>query len=606
MDNQTYIVRCEKLKRKRKYSLKSEYNQSFVEQIKKLESEDRSWNPQKKVWELTVLGLYALIKSYRGSDLIFFDFGSDKKRDKFRDLVNKVKKELLQKKLEEERLNENKKRWLDFKQKIEKDFEKYSTGLHSLLKKDIKIMPHQMVATLFANEVRKVLISHEMGLGKTLVSILFVEMNDFNKVIVLTPNSLKFNYYNEVEKFTNSKAHIVNWKRNKYTIEESKYIILNYDYFNSSNFSIAEGKWKELNIKKFDALVCDECQRLKNSKSNTYKNFKKIFKDKNFTGEPNKIFMSGTPAPNRAYELYNILNQISPLEFKRKDDFYRDYCGMVYDFWNGWGYVTNTEDQKLEELYNAIAPYTHRKRKKDVLKDLPEKTYQKVLLEFTNEEEKKYDSIENATMDQLVETIGGYTVPETKPHHFNILLNLRQYLADRKVNHVVKIVKDIIDTGDKVIIIDFFKKTLKDLKEHYGEIAVIHTGDQTPEERNEAVKEFQDKKSNKKIFLGGMDVTKEGLTLTAANKMFLLTLPFVPGVFDQLTDRIHRYGQDRGVYIYIPIFNNTIDGETFRLLHEKKTELTTVMDNEKYKDETKTDFLNNIFKFLKQKKDEKK
>jgi len=603
METPIFNVKCEKLKRKRKYSVKSEYNQSFVDRIKKLDTSERSWDPVKKVWVLTVFGLYAVIKSYKGSNLIFFDFVTNEKKEEFSKLVDKVKKEILQQKLEEDRLKEKKKRWLNFKRKIEDEYVKYSNGLHSLLKNDVKIMPHQMVATLFANEVRKVLISHEMGLGKTLVSILFVEMNDFNKVIVLTPNSLKFNYFNEVEKFTKSKAHIVNWKKNKYSLEESKYIILNYDFFNSSNFSIAESKWKKLNIKGFDALICDECQRLKNSKSNTYKNFKKIFKDKNFLGESNKIFMSGTPAPNRAYELYNVLNQISPLEFKRKDDFYKNYCGMIYDFWNGWGYVTNTEDQKLEELYQAISPYTHRKRKKDVLKDLPEKTYQKVLLMFDDKDEKEYKKIEDSTSEEIENTIGGYTIPITKPHHFNILLNLRVFLANKKTNHVIKIVDDIINTGDKVIIIDFFKKTLREMKEYYGDIAVIHTGDQTPEERNDAVTQFQDVKSKIKVFLGGMDVTKEGLTLTAANKMFLLSLPFVPGVFDQLTDRIHRYGQNRGVYIYIPIFSNTIDGEIFRLIHEKKTELTTVMDNETYRDETKTDVVNNIFKYLKKKKE---
>ena len=74
---------------------------------------------------------------------------------------------------------------------------------------------NQVVASLFINKVRNVLISHEMGLGKTLSSILFVEMNkDFEKVFVITPNSLKFNFYNEIEKFTNSKAHIIGWRKN--------------------------------------------------------------------------------------------------------------------------------------------------------------------------------------------------------------------------------------------------------------------------------------------------------------------------------------------------------------------------------------------------------
>jgi len=97
----------------------------------------------------------------------------------------------------------------------------------------------------------------------TLSAIAYVEMNNFKRVFVITPNSLKFNFFNEVEKFTHSKAHIIVPKsskfKNKHTMEESKYIIVNYEYFNSRDKKKVDKKFKDLNIGLIDVLIADEC-----------------------------------------------------------------------------------------------------------------------------------------------------------------------------------------------------------------------------------------------------------------------------------------------------------------------------------------------------------
>ena len=88
-------------------------------------------------------------------------------------------------------------------------------------------------------------------------------------------------------------------------------MIVNYDFFNPNTKSGKFlTKWKKLGIDVIDVVICDESQKLKNTKSNTYKNFKSTFGKKIFrNGNVSKIFLSGTPAPNRAYELYTVLNQ---------------------------------------------------------------------------------------------------------------------------------------------------------------------------------------------------------------------------------------------------------------------------------------------------------
>lgn len=576
MQEPVFVVRCERVPRKQWYKLWFPFNNQVVDRIKELPHETRKWHSFEKTWELTTGSLLELIKSYKGSKKIHFDFGNDDSKKVF---IKQIKKNKISKREREKTirdLEKKKKHWVEWKEELEKNYLKYSDEIHSVLKENIKLYPHQIVGAMYLNEVKNALISHEMGLGKTILSIAYVEMNDFEKVFVITPNSLKFNYYNEIEKFTDSKAHIINWKKNKYTIGESKYIIVNYDYFNPSDKNKLLTKWKKLGIKKIDVAICDESHRLKNTKSNTYKNFKRIFgkpdifRDKKVS----KVFLTGTPAPNRAYELYTILNQISPIDFPTKKYFYEYYCGMTYDLEGFGGWITDIGQSRLEELYHKIAPYTHRKRKKEVLKDLPDKVYQRVVLEMTDKEFKTYEDIEEGVINEYVK----------KPlsNKLTIMLKLRQYTSHLKIKHVIDLVNNILETGEKIVIVDNFKESLYALKEHFGNIAGLHTGDQSVEERSEIVKTFQDPESEIKIFLGSIQTCNYGLTLTAASKLFILALPYVPGEYDQVADRLHRIGQKDVVNIYALMFLDTIDEYVYSSIESKRKEIVKVIDNENY------------------------
>lgn len=585
-----FVVKCIKVENKRdKYNIYSDYNKEFIENIKLLPKNQREY--KNKYWELNTRGLYQLIKFFKGSDKIIFDFENNGERKVFIEKIKKIDIEDDQKKLKIKELEKNKKIWLKLKDEYEKNYKKYWEDVHKNLKPNIKLYPHQVVAALFLNKVKNALLALEMGTGKSLASIAYIEMNDFEKVIVITPNSLKFNYYEEVKKFTNSKAHIVNWKNNIYEIEESKYIIMNYEYYNPSDKKKMDEKFKNLNIGKIDSVICDESTRLKNSASNTFKNFKRIFNNKIFKQKPSKIFLSGTPAPNRAFELYTVLNQISPIDFATKNYFYEYYCGMTYDI-DGYGWETDIGSQKLEELFHKISPFIYRKRKKDVLQDLPDKIYQKILLEMTDKEEKEYENIEQDTLDSIF---------QTENHPLTIMIRLRQYVSNIKIFRIKEIIDSILETGEKIVIVDMFKPILYEIQKLYPDISVVHTGDQTVEERADMVKEFQNPESNVKIFLGSIQTCNYGLTLTAASTLIILTLPFSVGEYDQVTDRIHRIGQKNAVNIYLPIFKNTIDEYVFFSLEDKRKEILKVIDNESYTSNVSESVFNDVLNNLKKK-----
>jgi SWI/SNF-related matrix-associated actin-dependent regulator 1 of chromatin subfamily A len=599
MQKPVFLVVCERIGRRDAYKVSFPYHPEVVERVRNLPQEKRKWNDKDKSWEISTGGLFAVIKSYKRSKKIYFDFGDDKGKKTFVQLVEKHKKREEEHKFLLAELEKKKEYWTKWKEELEENYLKYWDQLHQHLKEGVKLYPHQVVAAMFLNEAKSALISHEMGLGKTLVSIGYVEMNGFEKVFVITPNSLKFNYYYEVEKFTDSKAHIINWRKNKYSIEEAKYVIVNYEFFNKNNNDKGmDKKWKKLGIEKIDVLVCDESHRLKNTKTNTYKNFDRIFKKRMFNdGKVSKVFLTGTPAPNRAYELYTVLHQISPLDFKTKTDFYKDFCGMTYDHDGGWGYVESGE-KHLEELYKKIAPYTHRKRKFEVLKDLPDKIYQRIILEMTDSEYAEYFVIEEGVVDEIT------LKPTLSP--ITIMLRLRQFTSNLKVKYMKELVDNVMDTGEKIVIVDIFKDSLLELYEMFGNIAGLHTGDQTVEERAEVVKKFQDPNSDMKIFIGSIQTCNYGLTLTAADKLFIMTLPFSVGEYDQVSDRLHRIGQKNVVNIYPLIFPDTVDDYVFSSIENKRAEIVKVIDNEDYKSDVEESVLTDVIRKIKVKHRENK
>ena len=590
-----FVVHCERIRRRQYYYLRFQPNDQLIQRIKNLPEETRKWNAGMMCWEVSTASLFALIKRYRKSKKIHFDFGNEESRKIFIEQIKKIEVTEAEKRKFIAELNVKKEHWVKYKQELEENYVQYSEKLHALLKEGIKLYPHQIVASMFMNVTRSTLISHEMGLGKTLSAILYVEMNGFEKVFVITPNSLKFNFYYEVKKFTNSSAHIINWKHNDCGIEEAKYVIVNYDFFNPKNTKEKKfiTKWKKLGVDVIDAVICDESQKLKNTKSNTYKNFKATFKKNLFRGgKVSKIFLSGTPAPNRAHELYTVLNQISDIDFPTKKYFNEYYCGMTRRE-DGWGYDIDTMSQRFEELYFKIAPFTHRKRKIDALKDLPDKTYQRIILEMTDNEQRIYDEIEAGVANEFEEN------PTGNP--LTIMLRLRQYLAQVKIQHVIELVENVLNTGEKVVVVDYFKDSLYELDKKLGDVAALHTGDQDVEERAELVKQFQDPMSPVKGFLGSIQTCNYGLTLTAASKLFIITLPYSVGEYDQVSDRLHRIGQKNAVNIYVLVFPDTMDDYVFSAIEGKRKEIIKVIDNEDYKSNINESILAEVIEKIKKK-----
>lgn len=598
MDENTFVVHCERISRRLAYYLRFQYNEGLVEKIKNLPDDTRKWNPGMMVWEITTPSLLSLIKKYRGSNKIYFDFGTEESRKIFIQQIKKIEIAEIEKRKFIADLNIKKEQWVKYKQTLEETYEKYSEDVHKFLKPGVVLYPHQIVASLFMTTVKNTLLALDMGTGKSLSAILACEMSGFQKVVVITPKSLMFNYYNEIQKFTDSSAHIVNWRKNTCGITDSKYVIINYDFFNSSNKKYCDKKWNDLDIKVIDAIILDECQKIKNSKTNIYINYKRIFNKKIFrNNERFSAYLSGTPMVNRAKELYTVLHEISPIEFKTKNFFLSYYCGMKYDIDTGYGWTVDESKTKFEELFHKISPFVYRKKIEEVINDLPEKLYQKIILELDDKEQKIYDDIELGVYND-------FTKAEEK-NALTVMLRLRQYTSNQKLKFIYELIDNIIENGDKLVIFDVFKDSLRTIHNKYDDISVLHDGDIKIEDRNEAIKLFQDKNSKIKLFLTTFSSGNFGLTLTEANKMLLLTLPYSLGEYSQAAARIFRIGQKNNVIIYPIIFSETIDSYVYNLIESKQFEVSKVLDNTEFESNTNESVFNDVIKKIKEKYESK-
>jgi SWI/SNF-related matrix-associated actin-dependent regulator 1 of chromatin subfamily A len=592
MQQLLFVVSCERIAKRQAYYLRFSYNEGLIEKIKSLPEETRKWNSSMMVWEVTTASLLSLIKKYRSSKKIYFDFGSDESRKIFINQISKIEIAEEEKRKFIADLNIKKEHWVQYKRELETTYEKYSEDIHRFLKPGIRLYPHQIVGSMFLNAVRNALLALGMGSGKSLISITYAEMNGFKKVFVITPNSLKFNYRNEIEKFTNSTSFIIG-KKNKCSLEDAKFIIVNYDYFNSSDFNKVKDKFNKLNIGKIDCLIVDECHRIASTKTNTYKAFKRIFKDDIFTnGKASKVFMSGTPAKSRAHQLYSVLHQISPTDFATKKYFNEYYCGMEYNV-DGLGWKTDISMTKFEELFNKIAPFTYRKKLEEVIKDLPEKTTQRIMLEMTPKEYETYFKIEEGVANEFTDKI--------ITHPLAVLSKLREYTSHLKVDGVKELIDSILECGEKFVVVDFYKDSLCELNKSYPKESALHTGNEKDTERAEILKDFQDENGRIKLLLGSQATISEGVTLTAANKIGIITVPWTPSDADQIIYRILRIGQKNAVNAYYFIYKDTIDEYVFDLIESKRAELSQVIDGEKYESDINQSIINDLIAKIKAK-----
>lgn len=439
----------------------------------------------------------------------------------------------------------------------------------SQIRKPLKNYQKQGISWLLSQE-RGGILADEQGLGKTAQAICWAELAGFDKICIVCPASLKLNWQREIEMWTGSRNSLLlsGKSQSKETLAElsdRKWIIINYDIL--SYWS------KSLKNALFSAFIFDEAQALKNDKSKRTKAAKDIVVGANV------LMLSGTPVENRPAEFYPMISMIDPLLFQSKTWFYRRYCDLKETPW-GWDHRGATNTKELNRILTDTIMI--RRKKADVLAELPEKQRATISLHLSDSALKEYRKAEKDFISWLMQNKPKKGAARTRQIQAAAMLKvgiLKQLAAKAKLPLVYDWINAYLENEDKLVVFAEHKEIISALKKEFEKISVIVDGSVAAEKRQAACDSFQNDKKVK-LFIGNIKAAGTGLTLTAAKDTLTVEFAWTSTAHDQCEDRVHRIGQKNSVMAYYLLAENTIEKRIVKMLDKKRNVVSQILDGQ--------------------------
>lgn len=445
--------------------------------------------------------------------------------------------------------------------------------------------PYQQAGICFALQHSGVLIGDEMGLGKTIQAIGVINAEKPKTVLVVCPATLKINWRKELERWLTDpyRIHVLRSTDQFPTMPEI--VIMNYDILGKFQKQIRAVEW--------DLLIADEAHFMKNPKAQ--RTIALLGKGKKVAPvrANRKILLTGTPITNRPIEIFPLVSYLWPSVFNNLFHFAKRYCAAHQDGY-GWDF---TGASNLEELQNMLrANGMIRRLKKDVLKELPPKTRQVVVLpsesvaKLINHEGVKAKQFESefrrlqiaVRQAKAQRDDAGYknAVARLRQAHnvaFTEMAAVRKELAVAKIPFAIEYVEQIIEEGQKVVVMAHHRDVVDKLQNHFGLKAVKLYGGMSDVEKSNNVDRFQTDPTCM-VFIGSISAAGVGITLTAAQKMLFVELDWTPANMLQAEDRIHRIGQEGNALIQQLVFDGSLDAKMADTLVRKMAVIEKALD----------------------------
>lgn len=412
----------------------------------------------------------------------------------------------------------------------------------------------------------RALLADEMGLGKTFEALQWLQNHPkVRPVIVVCPAFLKWVWETIASLHFSMRGEVLEGTKPPKTrlIKNDSFLIINYE--------ILQYWLTYLKKLKPQVLIIDECHYQKSRRAKRTKAVKKLSKK-----IPHIIAISGTPLVNRPAELWTTLNLVRPDEFPSFILFAFRYCKPVMTPW-GWQYKGANNLKELHRKLNSLMMV--RRLKKDVLKELPDKTRYIVPLDIENEEE--YDEAVSNFIQWLTKISISRAKRARKAKKLVQMGYLKRLAAELKMKSVLKWIDYFLrENNGKLVLYCTHRKIIKILHNKYRKISVVVDGSVKGRKRMLAVQSFQNNKRIR-IFIGNIRAAGVGITLTAASSLAFVEMDWVPGNHTQAEDRIHRIGQENAATIYYLIAKSTIEENLCKLIQKKQAILSATLDGTK-------------------------
>jgi len=444
-----------------------------------------------------------------------------------------------------------------------------------------ELLPYQRAGVSYASNARRTFIADEMGLGKTLQAIATIEyVQDSYPAVVVCPPSLILNWQAEYNRWLPDRKVAVVTNRKDFP-DNGTYDVVVVGYSNIT-------KW-EKELSRHRSYVFDESHYCKTVTAQRTKSAQKIAKSAPKEGIV--LCLTGTPVTNRPSEYASQLDILGRLkEFGGLWGFYRRYCNAYQDSFGQWNITGHSH---LDELNDKLRGVCYIRRTKDqVLSELPPVIHSPVVVEGSAAAMKEYKKAEADIVKYLVdrakeiarelgEPVGSAAViarikAESNEHLVRLSV-LRRISARAKMPVVEEWVQQRIDDGKKVVIAAHHRDIVDELARKFGNLRI--QGGMSVEEVEEQKRKFQTLPvSEAPVIVLSIQAAKTGHTLTSAQDVLFVELPWTPADVDQTYSRCHRLGQKGSVVATYMLTDGTIDEEIYSLIERKRSVVNVATD----------------------------
>ncbi len=431
------------------------------------------------------------------------------------------------------------------------------------------LFPYQKEGICFAASKGRCIIADDMGLGKTIQAIAAAELlrkeTGISSVFIICPTSLKYQWKTEIEKFTGQTAWVI---EGSYLKRQDQY--RNDSFYKIISYNTAVNDIKEINTTLPDLFILDEAQRIKNFKTKISQNIKRL-------KSPYAFVLTGTPLENKLEELYSIVQFVNPFALGPFWKYMSEYR-ILDEVGKLKGY------QDLNKIGQKLADTMIRRRKKDVLLQLPERMDKVLYVPMTEEQATIHTDCQESVNRLVFKWRRQGFLNEKDRQSLMIFLNMMRmvcdstYILDQKTRFDTKIgeLMNILDevfaeNEEKVVIFSQWERMtrlvateldLRNVKYQY-----LHGG--IPSSDRGKLYDGFNNDPDCKVFLS-TDAGGVGLNLQVASILINLDIPWNPAVLEQRIARIYRLGQKRNVSIINMVSTGTIEHKMLGVLSFKK------------------------------------
>ncbi|WP_020561172.1 DEAD/DEAH box helicase [Thiofilum flexile] len=413
------------------------------------------------------------------------------------------------------------------------------------------------------------ILADDMGLGKTLQALahLLIEQQrlpDAPPSLIVAPTSLMSNWRREAERFTPQlKVLVLHGSERHQHFETLK----NYDLILTTYPLIVrdEALYAEYN---FHYLILDEAQTIKNAKSKTSQ---AIFSLK----AQHRLCLTGTPMENHLSELWSLFHFLMPGFLGSHDQFGRLFRTPI---------EKHQDLARQHQLRQRIQPFMLRRSKALVASELPPKTEIIRTVALEGKQRDLYETVRLAMDQKVRDEINQKGLARSHIMLLDALLKLRQICCDprlikleqaqniiqsAKLELLMTLLPEMVEEGRKVLLFSQFTSMLSLIETELvnANIRFTKLTGQT-RRREEVINEFQE--GDASVFLISLKAGGTGLNLTAADTVIHYDPWWNPAAENQATDRAYRLGQDKPVFVYKLITEETVEEKILRLQQRKQ------------------------------------